>query len=327
MNELVLTVGISRYDHIADLVDGRIACEGLRLRHLELPIEEIFHRFIKYREWDVSEISMAKYSALVANGDESLVGLPVFPSRMFRHSSMYVCSDSGIDSPTQLAGMRIGVPEWAQTASVYTRGLLAHHYGVPLTEVEWHQGGVNEPGRAEKVELNLPDGVQLIRHADVSLSEMLLKGELDAVFSAHPPDCFETGDGQIRRLIDDWAAEEAALWQESPVFPIMHTVVIRRDVVEAAPWVPTTLYKAFVSAKKSSMDRLRDMTASRYPVPMLQPYVEALSAGGDPWPYGLEENRPTLETFLQYGWEQGVLARKVDPVELFHTTLSDAFRI
>lgn len=155
---MTLSIGIGHYDHVADLTSGAVPCEGIELRHLELPVEEIFHRFIRYREWDVSEISLAKYCALVSRGDDSLVGIPVFPSRMFRHSSMYVRRDSGIRSPADLSGRRVGVPEWAQTAAVYSRGLLSHGYGVALDSVEWFQAGVDEPGRREKVELELPAG-------------------------------------------------------------------------------------------------------------------------------------------------------------------------
>jgi len=327
---LTLSMGIGHYDHVADLLSGAVQCEGLDLRHLELPVEEVFHRFIKYREWDVSEISMAKFSALVSQGDDSLVGIPVFPSRMFRHSSMYVRADSGITDPAQLAGKRIGVPEWAQTAAVYSRGVLTHEYGVPLSDVRWVQAGVDQPGRKEKVRLHLPEGVTCTPDPQHSLSELLLAGQLDAVFSAHPPSCFLQRPDEVVRLFADPPGVERKSWGVTGVFPIMHAVVIRRDVVDAHPWVPVTLFNGFQRAKRRSIERLTDMTVSRFPVPWIQSYVEqswSRFPEGDPWPYGVEANRVTLETFLRFGHEQGVLARPVDPDEMFSPKIKDAFRI
>jgi 4,5-dihydroxyphthalate decarboxylase len=327
VTRLRLSVGICDYDHVRDLVSGGVPLEGVELLPLELPIEEIFHRFLNHREWDVSEISLAKYSALVSQGDASLVAIPVFPSRVFRHSSMFVRADAGLDHPSQLRGRRIGIPEWAQTAAVYTRGLLAQEYGVPLTEVEWVQAGVNEPGRREKVELSLPDGVSYRPMPQCSLSQMLLDREVDAVFSAHPPDCFERGDGTVVRLFRDPEPIERAYWAKTGIFPIMHTVVVRRAVVDADPWVPATLFKGFEAAKRRSIARLLDRTISRFPVPWLEHHVTAAGAGDDPWPYGVEPNRPTLEAFLDMADQQGVLAKPLRPEDLFSSSVDEGFRI
>jgi len=183
---LPLTMAMSGYDHVRDLTTGATQVEGVELTTLTLPVEEIFYRFLRYREWHVSELSFAKYIALRAAGDDSIRAIPVFPSRVCRHSSIFVRPD-GPREPAQLAGARIGVPEWAQTAAVYTRSLLVHEWGIPLRDVHWVQAGVNEPGRHEKVALNLPEGVALSQEPDRSLDEMLQAGDLDAVFSAHPP--------------------------------------------------------------------------------------------------------------------------------------------
>lgn len=328
MSRLRLTVGMSDYDHVRDLLSGVVRVEGLEFLHLDLPIEEIFHRFLSHREWDVSEISMAKYCALVSTGDESLVAIPVFPSRVFRHSSMYVRGDSGIDDPAQLRGCRIGIPEWAQTAAVYSRALLVHEYGVGLHEVQWVQSGVNQPGRKEKVSLALPDGVVYATEPDRSLSEMLLAGDVDAVFSAHPPECFEQDDGTVVRLVNDAHVAERSYRDRTGVFPIMHTVVLRRDLVDANPWLPATLFKGFEEAKLRSLRRLRDATISRFPIPWLSAYLDDTSGGAaDPWPYGVEANRVTLEAFLGFAHEQGVLARLLRPDELFASSLDGGFKI
>lgn len=328
MTRLRLSIGISDYDHVRDLVSGVVPLEGLDLLHLQLPVEEIFHRFLANREWDVSEVSLAKYSALVSQGDDSLVGIPVFPSRVFRHSSMYVRADAGIEHPSQLRDRRVGVPEWAQTAAVYSRALLEHEYGVPLTAVDWVQAGVNQPGRKEKVALSLPPGVSYTPLPDRSLSGLLDAGEVDAVFSAHPPDCFERGDGGVVRLLPNAHADEREYLARTGIFPIMHVVVIRRDVVAANPWVPATLFKGFQEAKCRSLERLRDRTISRFPLAWVEEHlIETTNGADDPWPYGVEPNRITLEAFLRFAEEQGVLAAPLCPEQLFTRSAEDAHRV
>ncbi|HEY8613364.1 MAG TPA: ABC transporter substrate-binding protein, partial [Roseomonas sp.] len=171
MPNIPLTLALSEYDHVRDLLDGTVPLPGVDLTVLRMPVEEIFYRFTFHREWDVSEMSFAKVVSLLSQGDDSLVPVPAFVSRMFRHSSFYVRADSGLNDPSQLAGKRVGVPEWAQTASIYSRGLLAHHYGVDLNSIHWHQAGVNEAGRVEKVQLALPPGLRLTPVPDRSLSD------------------------------------------------------------------------------------------------------------------------------------------------------------
>jgi 4,5-dihydroxyphthalate decarboxylase len=326
-SRIQLSMGISDYDHVRDFASGSIKVEGLELVHIDLPVEEIFYRFLNHREWDVSEVSLAKYSALVASGDTSLVGIPVFPSRSFRHSSMYVRSDSALDHPSQLRGATVGLPEWAQTAAVYSRALLQHEYDVPLTEVSWVQAGVNQAGRKEKVGVSLPPGVECRSVPDRSLTRLLLDGTLDAVFSAHPPTPFEHGDGSIRRLIGNLPVVEDDYFEQTGIFPIMHTVVIRCEVVERYPWVPMSLFKGFELAKRASITRLGDATVSRLPVrgSRLQ---EAFAPGqDDPWPYGVDANRVTLDAFLAYAHEQGVTGRRLEPDELFAASVDAGFRI
>ena len=191
-----LTLATSHYDHIADLTSGLISVQGIELTCLSMPVEEIFHRFTRYREWDISEMSMAKYTALAAQDYCDVTAIPVFPSRAFRQSSIFVPSHSPLREAEDLAGKKVGIPEWAQTAAVYTRGWLMHELGIDLTEIQWYQAGVNEPGRREKVALALPKGVSCTVAEDRSLTEMLLEGEIDAVFSAHPPRPFELRTGK-----------------------------------------------------------------------------------------------------------------------------------
>lgn len=316
---LRLTLAIGEYDHVRDLCTGQVQADGIVVTPLFLPTEEIFHRFLRYREWEVSEVSFAKYVAMRSAGDTSLVALPVFPSRVFRHSSIYVRPGGPVRTPGDLAGRRVGVPEWAQTAAVYSRGLLADTYGVDLRSIEWMQAGVNQPGRAEKVALALPDGIRLTPRPETSLDAMLHAGEVDAVLSAHPPDSFERGEPGIVRLFADAAAEERAYYQQTGIYPIMHVVVVRAAVLQRFAWVAMNLFKALDVAKTRSQRRLSEYTASRVPLPWVPAAVAGAQAlfGPDPFPYGLEPNRVTLEAFLRWAHAQGVTRRSMTPEELF----------
>ncbi len=326
---LSLTLAISRYDHVRDLTAGEIAIDGVVLTALDLPVEEIFHRFLKYREWEISELSLAKYAALVSQGDPPFTAIPVFPSRIFRHSSIYVRAGGPIKTPGDLKGRRIGIPEWAQTAAVYSRGLLVEDYGLNLGDVEWIQAGVNEPGRREKVALQLPPGVRVTPRPDTSLDAMLLDGEVDAVLSAHAPASAEAGDPRVARLFTDYRAVEEDYWRRTRVFPIMHVIAIRREVVERFPWVPMSLMKAFEEAKRRSLQRVVEFTASRYPLPWLADVAARRRDlfGGDPFAYGIEANRTTLDTFLRWASEQGICRRRLAPEDLFAPGTEQRFRI
>lgn len=326
---LVLGCAISDYDHVRDLTEGRIQAEGIDLIPMRFPVEEIFFRFIKFREWEVSEVSFAKYVALRSQGDDSLVALPVFPSRVFRHSSIYVRADGKVKRVEDLAGGRIGVPEWAQTASIYSRGALRHQFGLDLNAIRWVQAGVNQPGRTEKVALHLPEGLTLTRRPDSSLDAMLLGGELDAILTAHPPHSFEAGDLRIVRLFPDPQPIEEAFLDATGVFPIMHAIAIRREVMDRFPWVAGNLVAAFETAKRNAVARAEEITASRIPFAWGQLAAARMAArfGGDPWPYGLEPNRTTLHTFCAWAHEQGVAHRRLQPEELFPPELLQGYRI
>lgn len=327
MSKLTISLGINDYDHVRDLLGGQVRAEGIDLVPSVLPVEEIFYRFIKYREWDVAEMSFAKYISLTSQGGDGLTAIPVFPSRVFRQSSFYVRAGSELKSAEQLAGRRIGVPEWAQTASIYSRGYLTRSVGIPLAGIEWFQAGVNDAGRAEKVALKVPQGVRLTRRPDKSLNDLLLDDEIDVVMSARPPAGVE--DGRIVRLFSDSAAVERAWFEETKVFPIMHVIAMRKDLLDRHPWVANNLLKAFTEAKDRSVHRALDITCSHFPLPWIADAARAAQAmlGEDFWPYGIEPNRPTLQAFADFAFEQGVCHRRVALEELFPVQVQSSVKV
>jgi len=332
MNPLPLTMALGPYDQTRDVTDGSIPIEGVQLRTLNLPIEEIFYRFTLHREWDISEMSMGKYIALRAQGDMSMTALPVFVSRAFRHSMFYVKVGSSIQKPEDLEGKRIGIPEWAQTAGIYGRGYLSDYLGLNLARMQWVQAGVNQPGRAEKVRLTLPAGIHYASAPDKSLNQMLLDGSVDAVMTARAPAAFGT---DVQRLMPDYQAAEQAYFKATQVYPIMHALVIKTAVLDAHPWVAMNVYKAFVQAKTQSMARLSDITASHAPLPWLADYAGRMQAifGADFFPYGVgadaggKINRATLQAFCKFGHAQGVCDRLLDVDELFSKNVLGSFKV
>ena len=303
---LPLTLAIGPYDHVRELQP-----RGIELTVLELPIEEITFRFTRFAEWDASELSFGKTVSLLSQPDPQIVPIPVFPSRVFRHSAIYIGKNSTIKKPKELEGKRVGVPEWAQTAGIYVRGLLQHEYGVDLSSILWHQAGVSEPGRREKVALRLPQGLRLAPVPDRSLAGMLAAGELDAAISARAL----PGD----RLFRDCPALELDYFRNTGIFPIMHVVVLRREVYERDRWIAMNLCDAFEAAKRRSQARVAEPGVSHVPLPWVSEHAQRWreAAGEDFWPYGVEPNRATLKAFLQFAFEQGVCHRRLEVEELF----------
>ena len=322
MTRVQLSLAIGAYDHVRDLVSGSIQPEGIELIAHELAIEEVTFRFTRFGEWDASELSFGKTVALLAQDDAQIVPIPVFPSRVFRHSAIYVREESGVHNPKDLEGRRVGIPEWAQTAGIYVRGLLQHEYGVNLASIDWLQAGVREPGRGEKVALQLPAGIRLTPVPDKSLSQMLAAGELDAVISARAPQ-------NAKRLFADYQSLELAYWKKTRIFPIMHVVVLRKDVYQRNRWIAMNLLKAFNASKQQSLARVIELGVSHAPLPWVADHAARWRelAGEDFWPYGVEANRATLEAFLQYSFEQGVCRRRLKVEELFAPETLERFKI
>lgn len=329
MTKLQLSLAVSDYDHVRDLTSGKIRVEGVDLLPLDLPIEEIFHRLLTYAEFDVGEMSMGMYTSLISQGHDDYVAIPVFPIRSFRHSIIYVRADRAIARPEDLAGKRVGIPQWSQTALTYVRAFLMHDYGVDLRSIHWIAGGVNQAGRVDPVSVALPTGVEVTEVRERSLNELLLAGELDAVISARAPLAFSGGDPRIRRLFENFQAEEKAYFLRTGVFPIMHAVVIRKTLLIAYPWLARNLYEAFDAALRAGVERARDNTSSRFALPWTSSYMMDAAGvlGADPFAYGIAANAVTLGAFVRYAHEQGVAHRLVDVGELFARGLDSEYRV
>ena len=319
MGVLRLSIATTDYDHFRDFRVGAVRAEGIEHVWSVLGHHEVFARFTAHREWDVAELSIAKFSAQVTRDDPDIVGLPVVCSRVFRFGAFYVNRRSGIETAEDLRGKRIGSPEWAHSAAVYMRGWLHDEVGVKLDQVEWYQAGANAPGREEKVELSLPDGVRLTRVSDRSLSDLLAAGDIDCALIARPPTCFLQGHPDVVRLYPDFETRELAYYQETGIWPIMHIIAMRRRILDENPWVARNLYNAFLESKNRSVERLLDPAVSRYPLPWLPAYGRLMADlfGGDPFPYGIEPNRATVGQLLGYAHQQGIAHRLATPEEVF----------
>ncbi len=324
MTKLPLTIATTDYDHFRDIRTGAVAPEGIDLNWFLLGHHECFARMTANREFDLSEMSFAKFATQVTRKDSDLIGLPVICSRLFRFSSFYVNRKSGIEKIEDLRGKTVGSPEWAHSAAVWMRGWMQNDMGIPLQDIRWVQAGANAPGREEKVELNLPEGVEIIRVKDKSLSEMLASGELDCAIIARPPTCFLEGHPDVVRLFPDFLAMEEAEFEKSRVWPIMHIIAMKKSVHEAHPWVARNLYNAFEESKRRSVERLLDPAVSRYPLAWLPIYARRMQGifGKDPFPFGVEENRRTWEMMGLYTHQQGIAHRQFAPEDIFPASVA-----
>jgi 4,5-dihydroxyphthalate decarboxylase len=315
---LSFTFAISSYDHVREVVDGHIPIEGADPLFIRLPIPEMFRRFVTHGDWDVSEMSFVQYGSMRAAGDDRIVGIPVFPSRIYRQSSIFVRSDR-IKAPADLAGSRIGIPGWANSAGVWARGLLADMHGIQPADVTWYQAGIDRPGRPEVVKARyLTDDVRVIPVPDRSLEEMLWAGDLDAIIVPNPPPSIETSavtGGLVRYLYDDLPAAEREYRDQTGCLPIMHVVGINRNLYDQDPGIAARIYAALDTARRRYFERLMDPSVSWAPIPWVRGYLRSLAA--DPWPYGVAANEPTLRTYLRYLRTQGMIDRDVEPAALF----------
>jgi 4,5-dihydroxyphthalate decarboxylase len=310
-------------------MDGTIQPDGIDLNYLNMPVEETFFRMLRNREFDVAEMSLSSYTVSLFR-DSPFIAIPIFPSRFFRHSCIYVNADSGIKSPKDLIGKKIGNPEYQMTAPVWIRGVLSDEYGVPVDSVTYYTGGEEEPNRDEKLKLDLPSNIKVQSIGPTqTLASMLVTGEIDALYTARMPSTFHTGGGKVKRLFENFVPVEQEYYTRTGIFPIMHTLVIRRDIYEKNRWVAQSLYKAFAEAQQETYKDLYETAALKTMLPFLTAHVEETQRvmGKDFWPYGFKENEKTLDTFLRYHFEQGLSKKLLTPKDLFAPETLESFKI
>ena len=323
MAKLRITLACGDYDRTRPLKDGTVEPEGVELNVVNAPVDQIFHRMGRFKEFDVSEFSCSTYTVLRGRG-EPFIAIPVFPSRVFRHSAIYVRADAGIKEPADLRGKRVGVPKYHMTAAVWIRGILEDEYGVAPKDLFWFEGG--ERSQMKEVDIQLPPAIRVTKvPGDRNFAEMLEAGELDALVGARRPAPFAAGSSRIRRLFPNFREVERAYYQKTGIFPIMHTVVIREELVRQNPWLPRNLYQAFVEAKRIAYQRLAETGILTFALPWLMAEAEETRAlmGDDPFPYGVERSRKTLETLAGYTFGQGLAPRRLAPEEMFPESMLD----
>ena len=318
-----LTLACWDYDRTRALLEGRVGVAGWRIDAKAQPPEETFPRAVADAPFDVSELSLSSYLMQVSRGEGAYIAIPAFVSRAFHHGAIYVRTKRGIETPKDLEGRLVGVPEYQMTMALWVRGILGDEYGVDFRKFRYRTGGANKPGRKERLALELPEDMDVAPIPEGStLNELLLAGELDAVIAPTPPDGFTAGDKAVRRLFADPAAKERAYYARTGLFPIMHVIGVRRTLADEHPGLAADLFRAFVEARNLAM-REHDLTArssaNRMMLPWFADQWEATKdlMGDDFWPYGVAENRPELEAVCRYSHEQNLGRKRLSVEALF----------
>lgn len=326
MAKLSISLGCGASDRTRPLLDGRISIEGCETTALPLAAEELFHRSFHSGEFIVSELSMSSYLARRAMGDTRYLAIPVFTSRMFRHSAIYVHAESGINEPEDLRGRCVGVPEYAMTAALWVRAFLEQDFGINPQDLHWRTGGLHQTGRTAKADINLPSSIDVQPiEPNETLDSLLADGRLPAIISARPPQNFRCATGRIRRLFPDYEPLERDYYGRTQIFPIMHVIAIRADYVAKHSWLPSSVLKAFQEAKALALSELQDGSALSVALPWLDSALAKTQAimGTDFWPYGLEANRTTITAMLNYAYLHGTTKRLLEPEEIFVESTHD----
>jgi 4,5-dihydroxyphthalate decarboxylase len=330
MSKLQLSIAVGNYDRIRPLIDGDVQIDGVDPVFMLQDPEEIFFRAFRHADYDVCELSMSSYSVKMAAGTSPYIAVPIFPSRAFRHSSIYVRTDRGIDKPEDLTGKRIGVPEYQLTANVWVRLLLEEEYGVKASDIHWIRGGYEDPTRVEKIALKLPEGVVLENAPEgKTISDLLAEGVIDGVIGPRAPSCFDRGHPQVKYLFDDPQKSAAEWYERRKLFPIMHALGIRKTLAEQHPWLPGAVTKAFTHSKSIALARLSDTSATKVTLPFIEDQLRAARRlmGNDFWSYGFAENEQTIDRFLAQHFAEGLSSRRLTPAELFHPASLESFKI
>ncbi len=326
MSKLNLSVAVGDYDRNRPLIDGAVQIDGVDPVFMKLYPEEIFFRAFRSEDFDICECSLSSFTVKTAAGNCPYVGVPAFVSRMFRHTSMY-CRTDRIEKPQDLKGKKVGLPEYQLTANVWARAILEDDFGVKPSDIHWVRGGIEHTGRPEKITIKLPDGVRLDNAPEgKTISQLLLEGEIDGFMAPRAPAVQAENIGWLFR---DPVAAAKDYYKRTGIFPIMHLIGVRRTLAEKHPWLPAAVLKAFEQSKAAAMAHLWDTSATKVTLPFIEERVaEARELMSDDyWPYGVEANRKTLETFLRHHHSQGLSSRLVKVEELFHPATLESFKI
>ena len=320
MARLSISLAGCDYDRTMAIFDGRAPIEGCEVFATAMPVEEAFHRAFKYQEFDVTELSLSSYMMVTSRGDSPYIGIPAFVSRLFRHSSIYIRTDRGIERPEDLKGRLVGVPEYQMTAALWVRGILEDEYGIRPSDIRWRNGGLEEAGREERAPLKLPPEIELESiPTDRTLSQFLAEGKIDALISARAPSCFQAGAPDLGRLLPDYPSVERAYYEKTGIFPIMHLIGIRRSLYEKHPWLAVNVYNAFVRAKALCYAELGEIghlhTTLPWPVAAFDEARRVM--GEDYWSYGIAPNRQVIETVARYSFDSGLAERLMTAEDLF----------
>lgn len=329
MSKLQISVSMGDYDRNRALFDGRVQIDGCDPVYMLLSPEEMFFRAMRNRDFDVTELSFSSYLVKHSAGDSPYVAIPVFLSRAFRHTSIYVRKDR-IKRPEDLKGCRIGIPEYQLTAIVWARSILQDDYGIRPEDVKWVRGGIDTPGRPEKIKLNLPPGVDVTSAPEGrTISDLLDQGEIDAFIAPRPPSGAALHNPDVGWLFEDPTATAKDYYARTGIFPIMHVVGVRKELVQQHPWLPAALLKAFSESKAKALELLADTSATKVTLPFVEEQLKAAREllGDDFWSYGVDRNRKTIEAFLHHHHAQGLSARKVELAELFHPSTYETYSI
>jgi 4,5-dihydroxyphthalate decarboxylase len=328
--KLKLSIATGNYDRTRPMVDGDVQIDGVDPVFMLLSPEEMFFRSFRDKAFDVSELSLSSFAIKTAAGNNPYVGVPVFPSRAFRHTAICIRTDRGIERPQDLRGRRIGTPEYQLTACVWARAILEEEYGVASSDVTWVRGGLEQLGRAEKIAVQLPSNIRIEQApADKTLAQMLKDGDIDAIVAPRAPSCFEQHDPNVGWLWSDPQKAASDYFKQTKIFPIMHLIGVRKELVEDHPWLPVALFKAFSMAKARALELLVDTSATKVTLPFVDELLRSARQlmGEDFWPYGIDANRHVLDRFLAYHHAQGLSARRLEVDELFHPSTLMTFKI
>jgi len=329
MSKLQISVAMGDYDRNRALFDGRVQVDGCDPVYMLLSPEEMFFRAMRNRDFDVTELSFSSYLVKHSQGESPYVAIPVFLSRAFRHTSIYVRKDR-IRRPEDLRGCRIGIPEYQLTAIVWARSILHGDHGIAPEDVTWVRGGIDTPGRPEKIQLNLPAGVKVESAPEGrTISDLLDQGEIDAFIAPRPPSGAAASNPNVGWLFDDPTATARQYYARTGIFPIMHVVGVRKELAAQHPWLPAALFKAFGESKAQALELLADTSATKVTLPFVEEQLKAAREllGEDFWSYGVASNRRTIEAFLHHHHAQGLSARKVELSELFHPSTYESYSI